>query len=101
MAAVKYSILILALVLVLAVAPVMVESTLSEDCADTLSRAPPECVEELKRAIYTGSTAGSFGKFQVSSDCCLNLVCIREPTCAAELHDYCPPSGVPCPSSHH
>ena len=52
------------------------------DCSESLSRATLFCKIELQRVISTGD------KSLIGDDCCLQLVCINEATCAPRSTGY-------------
>jgi hypothetical protein len=53
------------------------------DCSKSLSIVTAGCKMELQRVISTGD------KSLIANDCCLQLVCINEATCASFVHWIC------------
>ncbi|CAM0885004.1 unnamed protein product [Alopecurus aequalis] len=64
-------------------------------CYNTATQVPTTCVRQFIRAIFTGR---SVMDYPITKDCCSQLACVRESSCADVLRGVClPPKRDQCP----
>ncbi|KAI5001885.1 hypothetical protein ZWY2020_026535 [Hordeum vulgare] len=81
-------------VVLLQAAPLACGRSPPQPCYKTVTGVQSWCAGEFILALFDGVKAHPIKEY-----CCVQLACVREPTCASVLRRVCPPPTkyLPCP----